>query len=193
MSSSIQVVILAAGKSTRFKTSTSKLLEKLCGQEMILYPARLFSDMHMPITFITGFQSDKIKQVVSSNIETKVEFIAQTELLGIGHALLQSKESWAKDHILVINGDCPLLSQNIIETLIDKHLNTQAVLTFVTAHNADPSNNYGRVVKQENMYKIIEASEQNSLNRYGELPWINAGIYLIKKTFLLEKIGRAHV
>ena len=40
-SNRVQAIVLAAGKSTRFNTGRTKLLEKICGQEMILYTTRL--------------------------------------------------------------------------------------------------------------------------------------------------------
>ena len=56
----IQAIILAAGKSSRFKTGKTKLLEKLCEQEMILYPIKLFKNMQIQTTVVVGFQSDQI-------------------------------------------------------------------------------------------------------------------------------------
>ena len=41
----LQAIILAAGKSTRFNTGSSKLLAPLCGQAVVVYPARLFHDL----------------------------------------------------------------------------------------------------------------------------------------------------
>ena len=38
---SVQAVILAAGKSSRFKTGKTKLVEKFVDKEMILYPTSL--------------------------------------------------------------------------------------------------------------------------------------------------------
>ena len=43
-SNKVQAIVLAAGKSTRFNTGRTKLLEKICGQEMILYTTRLLSN-----------------------------------------------------------------------------------------------------------------------------------------------------
>jgi len=33
----VQAIILAAGKSTRFNTGSSKLVERICGKEMIVH------------------------------------------------------------------------------------------------------------------------------------------------------------
>ena len=39
------------------------------------------------------------------------------------------------DHILIMNGDMPLVTEDIIEQLIQKHYESNASITFVTAHN----------------------------------------------------------
>ncbi len=48
----VQAVILAAGKSSRFKTGKTKLVEKLCGQEMVVYPTKLFTSLNVPVTMV---------------------------------------------------------------------------------------------------------------------------------------------
>ena len=41
MNHNLQAIVLAAGKSTRFNTDKTKLVEKICGQAMILYSTPL--------------------------------------------------------------------------------------------------------------------------------------------------------
>ncbi len=177
---SIQVIVLAAGKSTRFNTQTTKLLERLCGQEMILYPTSVLTALDIPITLVVGHQADEIINTVKQRFDCS--FIHQEEQRGTGHALSQTKDQWAAENILVLNGDMPLVTQEIINQLIQKHTQTDAAITFITAHNADPANMYGRIVKDGNMLKIVEAKDLTSDTH--EQCCINAGIYLFKRSFL---------
>lgn len=183
-STSIQAIMLAAGKSKRFNTGGTKLLEKLCGQEMILYPAKLFAEMDFLLTVVVGYQAEQICNVIETALPGKAEFIEQKEQLGTGHALMQTQPNWQAEHMLITNGDCPLISRSLTQELIDKHFQTDAGITFVTAHHADLDNKYGRVIVQDSITKIIEASEFNASN---EECCINAGLYLIK-TPLLKKL-----
>lgn len=177
----LQAIILAAGRSKRFNTHTSKLLEKICGQEMILYPVKLLAHMHYALHIVVGYQADAIKNIIKQNIPKTVNFVEQTEQRGTGHALLQTQPFWQADHILIINGDCPLINQALLEELVTKHVSTKSVITFVTAHHTDPHHQYGRVVKQDGITKIIEKSDYQ-INQ--DQCCINAGIYIFDKKFL---------
>lgn len=179
---SIQAVILAAGTSNRFHTSSSKLLAKICGQEMILYTTKLLSSMNIPTTLVTGFQGDLLQSVVQKH-HLNISFIRQEEQKGTGHALAQTKDSWRGDHILVLNGDMPFITQEIIQELITHHREKNATITFATAHYTNPPlSNYGRVIKHGDVLKIVEA--QDCSTQINESCCINAGAYVIKKNFL---------
>lgn len=182
----VQAIVLAAGKSTRFNTGNSKLLEKLCGQELILYPARLLENLTIPITFVLNYKAKELKDVLKK-ATINAQYIYQPEPTGTGDALAHTKAYWEHENILVINGDMPLVTQEIITQLIEKHLSTDSVATFVTAHHPHPSTTgYGRVIAQDNTFSIIEAKD---LEEQHESCCINAGIYLFKKEFLVETIS----
>jgi bifunctional UDP-N-acetylglucosamine pyrophosphorylase/glucosamine-1-phosphate N-acetyltransferase len=183
----VQAIILAAGRSTRFNTGRTKLLEKICGQEMILYLTRLLESFNIPISVVVGYQKDSIKETIVKYHKNSINFIVQEEQKGTGHAIMCTKSSWDKEHILILNGDVPLVSADIIEKLYEKHLNTKADISFVTSHFDDPAGGaYGRVIKTENSIEIIEARDFKG--DISENCCINAGIYLIRKSFLKESI-----
>lgn len=183
----IQAIILAAGKSTRFQTGKTKLLEKICGQEMIIYITKLLERMNIPTTMVVGYQKELITQAVKNNHTTDIQFVTQEVQKGTGHAILTTRETWLQEDILICNGDCPLLTQETITALYNTHITNAAVISFIVAHNADPSlKGYGRVVEEQNSIKIVEAKDFT-----GDATahcCINAGIYLIKKEFLNQYI-----
>lgn len=181
----LQAIILAAGKSSRFGTGSSKLLAPLCGQAMIAYPARLFHELGIEIAVVTGHQKEDVESLLKTHIPENMQFIHQEEQRGTGHAVLCTKPVWNKDHILIMNGDMPLVSKEIIEKLYAIHTESLAAISFVIAHNTDPAiTNYGRVIQNGNSIKIVEASEFKNNVPY-EYP-VNAGIYLVTKEFLLN-------
>lgn len=190
----IQAVILAAGRSKRFNTGKSKLAEIICGQEMILYSTILFEKLQLPTTVVVGYERDVIQALITKHHQS-INFVVQEEQKGTGHALLCTKNMWQKDHILVMNGDMPLVTSDIIEQLAQKHLESNASITFATAHNSNPSlTGYGRVIQEGHNIKIIEAKDFH--NDTHEHCCVNAGIYLIKKEFLqsaIEKIEQSTV
>lgn len=179
---SIQAIILAAGKSTRLNSGKSKLLEKICGQEMILYQTRLLQELHIPTTLVIGHQADQIKQVINRQHGNQLTFAYQNEQKGTGHALFASQEFWAAEQLLVLNGDMPLITKEVVEELINKHQQSNNTISFITAHNDDPTTQYGRVLKENNKLRIIEAREFTGNTH--EACCINAGIYLINRAWL---------
>jgi len=185
----IQAIILAAGKSTRFNTGRTKLIEKICGQEMVLYPIKLFKSMHIPITLVLGYQKELVEQVLIQNCEHEhCHIVYQEAQRGTADAVLCSKPTWHADYILVINGDMPLVTQEIIEKLYATHHEKKAVISFVTSH-ADPLlGSYGRVIQDKENIKIVEAKEFKGDPT--EHCCINAGIYLINRDFLQAHINR---
>lgn len=82
----------------------------------------------------------------------------------------------------------PLIPTDLIEQLLKKHTETQATITFVTAHNSDPSLQvYGRVIEEGTRLRIVEAKEFTGDTQTHCC--INAGIYLIHKNFLTSALS----
>jgi len=186
----VQALVLAAGESSRFGTKKSKLSFLVCGEPMVTYPIRLLSKLKIDVTVVVGFQEKIVKGIIANCGLPNISFIEQKERLGTGHALMQTKPIWNTEHILVLNGDIPLVNENTISALIKKHKTTRAALSFVTAHGAYPAaNGYGRVLMENGEISIVEA--RNFTADTKELiNVVNAGIYIIKRDFLEENLGK---
>lgn len=183
-----QAIILAAGTSSRLNTGRSKLLEKICGREMVVYLTKLFEAMQIPTVAIVGFQKEVVQEAIQQQHGDNVTFVTQDKQRGTGHALLCSKHTWNADSILVVNGDMPLITQEIIDNLYKKHMQSRAAISIVLAHQADPSlGAYGRFVKTGDHVEIVEARDFKG--DPAEHCFINAGIYLIDRKFLEESIS----
>ena len=178
----VQAIILAAGRSTRFNTGKSKLAEIICGQEMILYPTTLLEKLNIPTTVVVGYERETVINIITKRHGSTINFLTQDEQKGTGHALLCTKDTWHQENILIINGDMPLVTSDVIEQLLQKHYESNASVTFVTAHNSDPSlTGYGRVIQEEHKIRIIEQKEFHGDTH--EHCCVNAGIYIFKKEF----------
>jgi bifunctional UDP-N-acetylglucosamine pyrophosphorylase/glucosamine-1-phosphate N-acetyltransferase len=183
----LQAIVLAAGKSTRFKTGKSKLLETICGQETVLFSVKLLESLHIPTTVVVGFQKEEVINIIQEHVPT-VNFVIQEEQKGTGHAVQCTKNNWIGDNILILNGDVPLITQDIIQQLYEAHQSVEAAISFVVAHNTDTSEGYGRVVTKDDITSIVEARDFKG--DATEHCCINAGIYLIRRIFLEEYINR---
>ena len=181
-----RAVVLAAGKSTRFKTKKNKLLFNICGRTMLMYPLKAIEDLNIPITLIVGHQYEQIKQEIDCVQIKNITFVKQEEQLGTGHAVLCARNTFSDaKNILILYGDTPLLTKEFISQIIDEHEKQNATITFLTAMMMDPRN-LGRVIKENNKYKIVETKDctQEQLN----ISRINAGIYVVNSTWLNNNI-----
>ncbi len=184
----LQAIVLAAGKSTRFNTSKTKLSFMLCGQEMVLYPLKLLLHLNIRPHLVLGYQKEYLLSLLDEH-SLNLTFTEQQEQKGTGHALLCTQEQWSADHILVMNGDMPLLSEGVIQSLIDRHREKDATISLVIAHNSDPSvTGYGRIVKQHGRISIVEARDFTGDTTVDCC--LNAGIYIFKRSFLEKTLPK---
>ena len=181
-----RAVVLAAGKATRFKTKKSKLLFNICGQAMILYPLRALEQLDIPISLVLGYQAGAVQNEVEHAHVKNVSYVMQEQQLGTAHAVACTQSTWDKENILILYGDMPLITKELISQLIADHRARNSTITFFTSYVIDPTG-YGRVIEHEGKIKIVEENdctdEQRNINR------INAGVYVMKRAFLDEYLG----
>jgi bifunctional UDP-N-acetylglucosamine pyrophosphorylase/glucosamine-1-phosphate N-acetyltransferase len=144
----LTVVILAAGDAKRMRSARPKVLHPLCGRPMIAYPVRVARALGARVVMVLGRAADEVWAAVSP--EAPDGFVEQKERLGTGHAVLQAKVACgdADGALLVLPGDVPLLSEATLRRLVERHVQTGAAATLLTAEVADPRG-YGRVVRVE--------------------------------------------
>lgn len=182
-----RAVVLAAGKSTRFKTKKSKLLFNICGRSMILYPVKALEALDIPQTIILGSQAEHIKEeIVNAHIKN-VTFVEQLEQKGTGHAVICSADTWDQENILIMSGDTPLVTSEHLRRLIFRHHEANAVVTFVTTMVMDPTG-YGRIIEEDGLVQIVEEKDCSAEQR--RIVRVNAGLYVIARDFLEKNINK---
>ena len=152
MNNNLNIIILAAGKGTRMKSSKPKVLHKIANHEMLLHVINLCSKIKPKNMFVVlGKDSDSIKTILPKN----VKIIIQKEQLGTANALLSGREiiHKIKGKLLVLYGDVPLLEKRTLEKLITKSKNNISILGF----ESNNPKGYGRIKeKKNNVLEIIE-------------------------------------
>lgn len=190
MLTDVQAIVLAAGKATRFNTGKTKLIEKLCGQEIILYPLSVLENLSIDTTLVIGFQGKKIKSIVEQQYPNNIQYVEQCDPNGTASATKLTKKKWHAHDIIVIKADIPLITTQVIEELYKKHKESNADISFVSAHNGEPSGfSYSRVIKKKKGTFIHKAQEL-SQDKLQEYCCVNGGIYIAKKSFLVHHIDQ---
>ncbi len=186
----IAVVILAAGRGTRMKSSLPKVVHGLGGRTLVeraldsvvqLNPSRNL--------VIIGNGAEQVKAVLQHR--TNVEFVEQTEQLGTGHAVQQVipfLENFEGD-FLVLNGDVPLLRSQTLQKLLELHQTHGNAATLLTAQLPNPKG-YGRVFcdGQNYLQEIIEDRDCTEAQRQNRR--INAGVYCFRWSALKEVLPK---
>lgn len=184
MLSDIQAIVLAAGKSTRLHSNTTTLREKICGQELIIYPLAVLHTFSIPITVVIGFQGTMIKNSIEHHYPTYVQFIEQKELTGTARAVQCTQAQWQSQYILIMHGNIPLITPTLIENLYTHHIATNAAISFIATHPQDITNHSYRYVIKKKVRIYIRTYEELTPKEQQDNCCITTGIYLISRSFL---------
>lgn len=176
--SQLSIVILAAGKGTRMKSQTPKVLHQICGKEMLYYTIKESLKLSNDVSVVLGYEANKIKETMEKYFSDKISFIFQdTETYpGTGGALKNYQPKYQK--ILVLNGDMPLIQADELQQFINAK--GDIIMSVIDLPN---TNGYGRVVIQDNQVQaIIEEKDANP--EILALSTLNAGVYCFKSEIL---------
>jgi bifunctional UDP-N-acetylglucosamine pyrophosphorylase/glucosamine-1-phosphate N-acetyltransferase len=125
---------------------------------------------------IVGHQAERVEQSLAH--KAGLEFVLQQPQNGTGHAVQQLLEPLADfaGDLLVLNGDVPLLREQTIALLLERHRNSGAAVTLLSARLSDPTG-YGRVFADAAgaVSAIVEHRDCSDEQRRNNLT--NAGIY----------------
>jgi bifunctional UDP-N-acetylglucosamine pyrophosphorylase/glucosamine-1-phosphate N-acetyltransferase len=184
----VAIVILAAGKGTRLKSSLAKVLHAAGGRPLVEHVVRSCAGVGAKKTLVVvGHQAEKVQAVVEP---LDVETVVQQPQSGTGHALLVSRRAIGSARfVVVLPGDAPLIRTETLKALIQKHRNGRAAATLLTAVLADPSG-YGRVLRKggDAVQAIIEESQLTAGQE--ELNEINASMYCFTTAQLWPALAR---
>lgn len=184
-------VVLAAGDSTRMKSSMSKVLHPVGGRPMIAHVmASIAASGVSDVALVLGRDAEKVEKAAS--IEgLAVEGVLQTERLGTGHAVLMAKDAIARgyDEILVAYGDVPLITAAPLKAAREA-LAGGADVAVIGFHTANPTG-YGRLLV-ENGELVAIREEKDATEAERAVTWCNSGLMAIdgkKALDLLARIG----
>ncbi len=141
---SLQVVILAAGKGTRMRSSLPKVLHPVAGRPMVAHVIQTARSLGaQQIHLVYGHGGELLQQRLA---ESELEWVLQAEQLGTGHAVAQAMPAIADDaRVLVLYGDTPLISQATLEQLLA--VQPENGIGLLTVHLDNPAG-YGRILRQ---------------------------------------------
>jgi len=178
----LSIVILSAGKGTRMKSQTPKVLHNILGKPMLFHIVSEAKKLSSDITLIVAHQSERVISTISEYFPN-LKFIHQNqEFSGTGGALIDFIPSGKKT--LILNGDMPLVTS----AELDKLLQFDSDIVMTSAELENPTG-YGRVVKNgDEVLKIVEEKDCSENEKL--IKSVNAGVYLVDSNFLITTLPK---
>jgi bifunctional UDP-N-acetylglucosamine pyrophosphorylase/glucosamine-1-phosphate N-acetyltransferase len=169
----LKVVILAAGKGTRMRSSLPKVLQPLAGKSLLQH---VVDTAHLmgaeQILTVVGHKSHLVEERM---INQNVDFVAQTEQLGTGHAVQQVvPEINDEDKVLVLYGDVPLTAKQTLMDLLALVSESQP-LGLLTINLNNPTG-YGRIIRDQHLVVQSIIEQKDASPQQLEINEVNTGI-----------------
>ncbi len=184
----LAVLILAAGKGKRMKSSLPKVLHPILGEPMIYYVLEACSSLPAKKwVVVLGHKADKVEK----SIPDWVEVVHQKKPLGTGDAV-KSVEDALSDfdgNVMVVCGDTPLIQSETLLSFWKEHKSKGSLCTLLVAEMSLPEG-YGRVIrnKEGEVERIVEESDASEEEK--NITEVNAGFYIFEKNFLFESLKK---
>ena len=185
-------IVLAAGKGTRMQSvdpDHSKVSFPILGKPIISYVLDALKPLgFQKIVTVVGFGGETTKEIVKNDSDV----VWQKEILGTGHAVLQTKEL-LKDldgETLIIYGDTPLVSPELIESIMHIHEKENNALTVVSAILSD-SHGYGRLIREEKSHHLLAIREETDCSEFElDINEANTGICVFDNKTLFKYLDK---
>ncbi len=183
------VVVLAAGKGTRMKSTRAKVLHEVFYRPMLHHVLDSVKPLDpLKTVVIVGHQMEAVKSILAGY---DVLFCEQKEQNGTGHAVLSAEPMFTgfSGDIMILCGDSPLLQPGHLQQMLEAHRKSAARLTILTTVLDDPSN-YGRIISDAagSVQAVVEEKDASPEQR--AIQEINGGIYIGEAAFLFDALSR---
>lgn len=178
---STTVIILAAGKGTRMRSSLPKVLQPLAGRPLLGHVIETAKKLNADnIITIYGHGGDRVQTAFA---QQDIKWVEQAEQLGTGHAVQMTLPVLPQDGVsLILSGDVPCINPVTLQKLLDATAETGIGLVTLTLPDA---NGYGRIVREQGQIQaIVEHKDASEEQR--QIKEINTGIYAVSNAKLHE-------
>lgn len=185
MDPNIAAVVLAAGKGSRMKAppSKNKVVFTLAKRPMISYTVETLRQVGFSkIIVVVGYACESVRQALGDS----VTYAVQDNPEGTGHAVkvaLPYLPTQCHTLISVYGDDSAFYSPQLIKTLIQEHLASEAAVSLVTLNKTDPTG-LGRIIRNQVGDIIAIVEEKDATSEQKKIVEINTGLYCFNKAFI---------
>ncbi len=184
----VSTIILAAGKGTRMKSPSPKILHKIAGKHLIAFGVDLAKAIKSKeLIVVVGVEHEQVtKKALSDN---EIKFCLQKNRLGTGDAVKVALEKFKikSKHTLVLYGDTPFVTKGTIKRMVAK-AEKGFQLVFL-GFQSQTKNSYGKfkLGPKNTLVDIIEKNEPGYSSAKG---LSNSGILLAQSNIVTDLIQK---
>lgn len=179
MNKEIKAVILAAGKGTRMKSNTPKVLHKIFEKPLLGYVLDNVKNIVNESFVIVGHHAEEVTEYVEKNYKS-AKTVLQSPQLGTGHAVSMVCPALENfdGQVIILCGDTPLITEETLKKFVNYHNSNNSDLTVMSTIFENPTN-YGRIIREaDNSLKCI-VEEKDATFDQKAVKEVNAGIYCL--------------
>ncbi len=181
-------IVLAAGAGTRMKSKKPKVAHEVLGKPLVRWvvDAAHEAGVHR-IASVVGYCREQVIPLV----EDDTEVVVQYEQRGTAHAVAACKEAFSgfDGSLVVLSGDCPLITTETIRRLVDVREESGAAVVVLTMELDDPFG-YGRIIRDKagHVERIVEQKDAN--NAEAAVRECNSGFYCFDAQTLFRALAQ---
>jgi bifunctional UDP-N-acetylglucosamine pyrophosphorylase / glucosamine-1-phosphate N-acetyltransferase len=182
------VVILAAGQGTRMRSRVPKVLHDVCGQPMIAWSMAAALQAGAGRVVVV----DGPGRELDGRLPEGVEVAVQPDPNGTGGAVLAAVGHLGEETVVVLNGDAPLVTAELLRGLLEAHAAGGAQATLGSMELDDPSG-YGRIVRRDgaSVERVVETKAAGDATPEElAIREVNSGVYAFDGDALKDALAR---
>ena len=185
----VAAIVLAAGKGTRMKSHTHKVLHPIAGQPMLMHLLSALDALCVERQVaVVGAMGEQVRTAM---IGRHVDTVDQDPQLGTAHAVLQAKAALTGfvGDVLILYGDVPLVRTQTMRTMLDVlHADSSSAVVVLGFRPEDPGT-YGRIIAHEGRIEtMVEFKDATPEQRAVTL--CNSGIMAVRSEELWPLLER---
>lgn len=183
----MKAIVLAAGKGKRLLSeqfNMPKVLRQACGKPLIEHVLNNIRFIPREDTcIVVGYKKEMVIEAVGS----EYRYVVQEEQLGTGHAVMMAEECLKEydGDVLVLYGDMPLLREETYKAILEKHQQSGAGCTLLTAEVNDPPD-YGRIIRDAHGAVIDIVEKKDCTPEQERIKELNVGMYVFNSRLLFD-------
>lgn len=175
---------MAAGLGTRMRSEVPKHLHPILGRRMVDWVLASSNGLGVDPTVV-------VAAATTAAAFDGVHVAVQEEPLGTGDAVRCARGALEgqADDVLVLSGDTPLLTTELLRDLVDTHRRENAVATVLSFEPDDPKQ-YGRVLRSPDGTLAAIVEHRDATEDQRAVREVNSSIYVFRADRLWPVLDR---